>query len=422
MQSVIGNTLVRNLRSTEKPYEVRDMRLKGLLLRVQPSGVMSYYVEYGRGKRIAIGRAGVITPAQARERAKEVLADAYKGGDPMVARRETRAHTFRSFIDEVYGPWARSNLRTAEATMARLKRSFPDLQEVRLGDITPWQIEKWRMARRKSGVKPATVNRDLDDLKSSLGKAVIWDLLESNPITSVRRSKVDGNPAVRFLTEEEEAGLRAALDARESRRRDQRARANRWRADRRYRLQPDLGAQAYADRLKPLVLLSLNTGLRRGELFSLVWPDLDLDQAILTVQGTKAKSGRTRHVPLNAEALAVLEGWRQISAEDAADGLVFPGRNGKQLNNIRRSWAAVLESAGIERFRWHDLRHTFASRLVMRGVNLNTVRELLGHADYQMTLRYVHLAPEHRAAAVARLIDPSYQTTDASNGAAIAEA
>ena len=86
------------------------------------------------------------------------------------------------------------------------------------------------------------------------------------------------------------------------------------------------------------------------------------------------------------------------------DGLVFPGKNGKRFNNIRRSWAGVLDAAKISGFRLHDLRHTFASRLVMAGVDLNTVRELLGHSDYSMTLRYAHLAPEHKAAAVARLV------------------
>ena len=261
------------------------------------------------------------------------------------------------------------------------------------------------MARLKAGAKPTTVNRDLDDLKSSLAKATAWGLLDAHPIASVKRSKVDSSPTVRFLSKEEELQLRLALDAREERIRHERDAANAWRAERQYPRLPNLRKAAFADHLKPLVLLSLHTGLRRGELFSLKWQYVDLAQAILTVHGAEAKSGKTRHVPLNAEAFAVLKGWREQSGEPS--GLVFPGRAGGPLNNVRKSWMGALKAAGITRFRWHDLRHTFASRLVMAGVDLNTVRELLGHSDYQMTLRYSHLAPEHKAAAVARLVDAS---------------
>ena len=83
---------------------------------------------------------------------------------------------------------------------------------------------------------------------------------------------------------------------------------------------------------------------------------------------------------------------------------MFPGKNGAAFNNVRRSWDGVLKAAKITRFRWHDMRHDFASRLTMAGVDLNTVRELLGHSDYAMTQRYAHLAPEHKAAAVAKLV------------------
>ncbi len=402
MRAVITENLVRNLKPQAKPYEVRDPRLKGFLLRVQPTGVMTYYAEYGRGKRHRVGPADALAPSQAREEAKRVLAGVALGDDPAAAQREAKAHTLRSFLDEVYEPWAKANIRTPKNTLGRLRANFPDLQNKKLGEINAWVVEKWRTTRLKAGAKPTTVNRDLDDLRSALGKAVAWKLLDAHPLTEVKRSRTDDNAGVRFLDDEEEKRLRAALDAREERIRIERDRANAWRVERGYPTMPDLRQVAFADHLKPMVLISINAGVRRGELFGFEWCDVDLVRAMLTVRGQSAKSGRTRHIPLNAEALAVLQGWRAQRPEP--DGLVFPGRNGDRLDSVRKAWLAVLADARIKAFRWHDQRHHFASRLVMAGVDLNTVRELLGHASYQMTLRYAHLAPEHTAAAVAKLV------------------
>ena len=113
MQAIISAALVKSLRPAAKPFEVRDTRVKGFLLRVQPSGSMTYYAEYGRGKRIAIGRSDVIAPDRARDRARDILASAQFGEDPMEERRLAKAHTLGSFIDEVYEPWAEANLRTS---------------------------------------------------------------------------------------------------------------------------------------------------------------------------------------------------------------------------------------------------------------------------------------------------------------------
>jgi integrase len=402
MRAIISKLLIERLSPAPRPYEVRDTRLKGFLLRVQPSGTMTYYVEFARGQRIAIGRANTIKLDKARDKAKAVLAEAYQGNDPTAAIREAKAHTLGSFITEAYEPWAASNKKTAEATVARPKSSFSDLQEVKLGDLTAWQIERWRTQRFKKGAKATTINRDLDDLRSSLNKAVARGLFASNPVKAVRRSRVDGGASVRFLTAAEELHLRSALKTREERLRRARYSANQWRIARGYAVLPDFSTAPFVGRLRPMVLLSLNTGLRRGEVFSLTWGDVDFANANLTVQGSKAKSGRTRHIPLNEEAISTLRAWKPERARST--DLVFSGNGGTVLNNVRRAWLGVLRVAGIEKFRWHDLRHSFASNLVMAGVDLNTVRELLGHSDYKMTLRYAHLAPEHKAAAVAKLI------------------
>ena len=401
MQAVISNPLLKTIKPADKPYEVRDTKLKGLLLRVQPSGVMSYYVQYARGRRESLGRADAITPAQARENAKAVLGIVYSGRDPMATRRKEKSHTFTSFIDEVYKPWAEANLRSHKITVARLKGNFPDLQDKKLDDITPWLVEKWRSAKLKAGAQKTTLNRTLNDLKSSLAKAVEWGLIETHPIAGVKRIRVDTNPEARFLSGDEHKRLIKALDGRENKLRAERERANDWRRARDYPLLADLRTHAFADHLKPMVILSLNTGLRRGELFGLTWRSVHLKEKYITVRGTNTKNQRTRHIPLNAEALTCLTKWQEQAP--ASEGLVFPGKGGKKFDNVNSSWRRIVKDAQVQKFRWHDLRHTFASHLVMKGVDLNTVRELLGHSDLQMTLRYAHLSPDHKAAAVARL-------------------
>lgn len=400
MQAFIGAELLKRAKPAAKPFEIRDTRLKGFLLRVQPSGTLTFYCEYGRGKRYRIGRADAVKPDAARRKAKEILNAAYLGDDPMQDKRNAKAHTLETFVDEVYAPWTEATMRTAAETVRSLKKNFPDLQRKKLHEITPWLVEKWRSARLKANAQPATVNRALDNLRAAMARAVEWGFLAENPLAKVKRTKTDTAAPIRYLAEGEEAALLIALVDREKRIRAERASANAWRAERGYPLHPDLRSCTFADHLRPIVLLSLNTGMRRGELFSLDWQDVDLDRAVLTVRGLHAKSKKTRHLPLNAVALEALTRWR----EQSQSGLVFPSRTGERLTNVQKSWASVLSAAGITSFRWHDLRHHFASKLVMAGVDLNTVRELLGHSTITMTLRYAHLGPEHKAAAVARLV------------------
>lgn len=147
----------------------------------------------------------------------------------------------------------------------------------------------------------------------------------------------------------------------------------------------------------PAVLLSMNTGLRRGEVLALRWGSLDFKRQLLTVEGAGAKSRQTRHVPLNEEAMSVLKQWRE-----QVDGgqRVFQVKTG-----FKSAWLLLLDCAKITKFRWHDLRHHFASRLVQVGAPLNTVRDLLGHSSVAMSLRYAHLAPDQRREAVAKLAE-----------------
>ena len=141
--------------------------------------------------------------------------------------------------------------------------------------------------------------------------------------------------------------------------------------------------------------MSLNTGLRRGELTALEWSDIDFRANLLTVRAAAAKSGSMRRVNLNAEAVAVLRRWQR---QTGSAGRLFP------VYDFKTAWSTLLTEANIDGFRWHDLRHTFASRLAQANVSLNKIRELMGHADLKMTLRYAHLATEDLADAVLSLV------------------
>lgn len=404
MQATINNTLVKNLKVQDKQYDVRDSKLKGFLIRVNPSGKMSYVCEYKRGNRINIGSTEIFTPTQARDRAKEILGDAIKGINPSENKPDHNI-TLINFMEKHYQPWVEHHRKSSKKTLSRINQCFLSLLgNKKLQEITPLEIEQWRTQRLKSGRSTETVNRDIATFKAALSKAVEWGMLTVNPLGSLKLLKIDSRINVRFLSKDEEIRLRTAIDQREQKIREARATANQWRKERNYNLFDELNPHQFVDHLKPMVLLSLNTGMRQGELFSLTWQNVNFEQSNLTIVGNKAKSGKTRHLPLNTEAKSVLVNWRKQTPET---NFVFPSKDGNQLNNVRKSWLRLLKLADIINFRWHDMRHHFASKLVMAGVDLNTVRELLGHSNLLMTLRYAHLAPEHKAKAVEMLVELS---------------
>ena len=416
-KTTITQALIRKLPLKNAAYDVRDATVAGLVLRVRPSGSMTYLVRLtDKGRRHprtakavrywwTVGSAAVVTPEHARRLARKAVGQVAMGEDPRQARAEARAHAKRSvtlaqFLDRDYGPWVTANRKTGAMTLARLRSVFSDLLHTPLPDISPFTVERWRTAKLKTA-KPATINRDLVALKAALTKAVEWSQLATHPLTAVRRSKVDSHGTVRYLTTKEEARLLKALDARDETRRGARASANLWRIERGYDVFPRFGT--YSDVLSPLVRTALHTGLRFGELANLRWADVDLGrQALITVRGEGSKSGHTRHLPLHSGIREVIKNWQPESVD--AGGFVFPGRDGERLVDVKTAWAQVLRTAKIEKFRFHDLRHTFASKLVQGGADLNTVRDLLGHRDFAMTLRYSHLTPDNRQAAVALLV------------------
>ena len=412
MRAKLTIRVVKSVRPKARLYEIHDTEIRGFLLRVRPSGAKTYYLSYrneeGMRNRYKIGTHGNITATQARDRAAKLAGRVAHGEDIQAERKKARLEEERKevsswgmFLRKKYEPWANAHRKSGAATVKRLEACFDWLESYDLLQIDHRVIDNWRTEQTNAGKQKTTINRDVVTLKSALSKAVEWQIVDCHPLQGLKPMKAHACERVRYLSRKEEERLRKTLDKRELKLKESRASANSWRRQRGYPQLPELWRQPFADYLKPMVLLSLNTGLRRGEVFGLSWSRVDLDKAFLTVHWSTAKNNRTRHVPLNAEAVFVLKGWQE---QTGGKGLVFPARHGGEFTHIKRSWSKVLKDADIADFRWHDMRHHFASWLVMADVSLNVVRELLGHADIAMTLRYAHLSPGHKADAVARLV------------------
>jgi integrase len=415
--ATITTELIRQLRH-QAPAEVtdyRDPKLPGFVLRARPTGIHSWRVQLPNRRWLTIGRVDEVALSDARETAQTRRAQAALGHD-IPTRRPTSDVTLRTFLDDTYEAWMKSAYGKRTTQVVRIRSAFRDLLDLRLSELTTARIERWRVnrtfhhaahgataKRRSRDVKRSTINRDIKSLRAALNRATELGVLSSMPLGKIKFRAEDENAVIRYLSEDEEARLRAALVTRDNGRRGARESANRWRRERGYK--EWAVHETYTDYVAPLVLLAINTGLRRGELLQLRWRDLDLQRRILTVRGEGAKTRQTRHVPLNTEATLVMKAWRPTVFE--ADWCVFGGSaDATPLVTVKKAWRGLLAAAKVTSFRFHDLRHTFASKLVMSGVDLNTVRELLGHKSLAMTLRYAHLAPEHKAAAVEALVRP----------------
>lgn len=399
------------LEPAEKPYEVRDKELKGLLLRVQPSGVKSYVVTWGRGKRRTLGQHPVITAEGARTQALAALSESAQHGAPLAVIEANKPAsekpiTLGDFVRDHFTPWAKVNQKAWQATIDALEACFGHLYERDLRSLSHTEFDQFKIDRVADKIKKSTVNRDLSRIRKVFTYAVEREFLTAHPMVKVKQFKGGeaDNKRVRYLgqhDEGEEARLHKALAAREAERRASRERHNAWHAQRGSVGHPQWPDDGYTDHVMPIVLVALHTGMRRGELFSLEWSHINWRLKQVSVTWGNTKSSKTRHVPLNANAVDVLARWKK---QGNGAGLVFPSpKTGGKLDNVDSSWAEIVDTAKLVDFHFHDLRHDFASKLVMAGVNLYVVKELLGHAKIEMTMRYAHLAPDHLADAVAKL-------------------
>lgn len=220
--------------------------------------------------------------------------------------------------------------------------------------------------RRAGEVSAFTVSNELSVLRHMLRLAKRWGYVEQVPEIEMPK-KPEGR--LRYLEEDE---IRRLLDA------CQRSR------------NPYLSC---------IVTIAVNTGMRKGEILGLEWERVDLPSARIVLYRTK--NGKPRGVPINRAVYDVLIALEPDPAR--RQGLLFRKRDDRAWGQIRRAFETALTKAGIKGFRFHDLRHTAASHLVMRGASLKDVQEILGHSDLKMTQRYAHLSPAHLRAAVERL-------------------
>ncbi len=230
-----------------------------------------------------------------------------------------------------------------------------------LFDITSEMIEKYK-ARRLLSVEPATVNRELACLKHMYTKAIEWGYVKTSPTKGVKKLK-EPPGRLRYLKPDEVNALLTQC----------------------------------SEHLRPLVVTAVNTGMRRGELLNLKWPQVDLQNRKITVINTK--NNESRVIPVNK---TLYDELFSLSRKPKGE-YVFYSRYGRPFRDVREGFTAAVKRAGIENFRFHDLRHTFGSHLVMQGVGLRTVQQVMGHKDIKMTMRYSHLSPEYVQEAIERL-------------------
>ncbi len=318
--------------------------------------VAEYTDRHGRRRRKSLGRKGVLTKTMARRILQRIEQKIELGRWDMV---EPSVPTLREFSEE-YLEYQRNvrQKRSWRKDEAHLRRWNNVFGERKLSDITAKDIDDYKL-KRSAEVKAATVNRELEVLRHLFYLAARWKkCLGTNPVSEAGLIPVHSYKE-RILTVEEEEALLASS----------------------------------APHLKPIIITALNTGMRKGEILSLRWDDVDLENNVITVRQENSKSKKTRKVPVNSTLRRVLLRQR---LKTGGSEYVFLNPEGKPYlrhDSLKRSFEGACSRAGIKGLRFHDLRHTAATRMVEAGANIVAVSKILGHADLKTTMRYAH--PDH---------------------------
>ena len=281
--------------------------------------------------------------------------------------------TLAEFIWSVYLPWARLNKRRPinDELYCRTFEEF--FGKKTFAQISPLLIERFKKERRESLTihgkqrSPASVNRELEVLSRILSMAVDNGIIDSNPARKVKKLRLD-NMRKRYLTLEEERRLFAVLTGRRS-------------------------------HLKPVVILAIHTGMRRGELLGLRWQNVDFARGMIYV--TNTKTGHDREVPMNSLVQEILVELQRAGGEH--EFVFINPKTGINLSEVKRGFRSACREAGIHDLRFHDLRHTTGTRLADAGTDAFAIAEVLGHQSLQTTKRYTHATELRKRRAVEAL-------------------
>ncbi|MDR4495053.1 MAG: tyrosine-type recombinase/integrase [Nitrospirales bacterium] len=269
-------------------------------------------------------------------------------------------HLFEEYLKHV---GHQRGVQTKRYHVAHFKRI---LGNPPIHSLTVKALEDYRQTRRSEKVGPATINKELATIKHALTKAVAWKMVRKDIRQDLKDVQKEKEPPgrLRYLEDETEAH--------------------------------NILTYCYGG-FKALVVTALYTGMRRGEVLNLTWEQVDLKQGVIRL--THTKNGEARDLPINETVRSVLAGLRtRIDVP-----WVFHDEEGNKFPDTRKRFEWACKEAKVTDFHFHDLRHTFASWLVVRGTPIATVSELLGHKSLSMTMRYAHLSPAHKAEAVRSL-------------------
>jgi integrase len=372
----LSKKIVERIAAAEQDIVVWDETLPGFGVRVKPSGIRSYIVQYrnrsiGASKRLTIGRHGpLLTFDQAKKQARALLADAMRGEDPAEAREIARkapsvADLAADYLERHAIPKKRpKSVRDDRAMLGTI--ILPKLGTKKVSTIGRRDIEAIHVMMKE---RPYQANRVLSLLSKMFNLAVEWGWRPDNPAKGIERYQEHKRD--RWLSEDELRRLCLVLDGHPN------ARA----------------ANA--------VRLQLLTGARLGEVLASRKDDFDLKRGVWTKPSHQTKQKRTEHVPLSAQATALI--LSIIETSDAKSSFLFPGNKpGRPLRELKKFWSSVMRQTGITNYRRHDNRHTYASHLVSSGLSLEIVGQLLGHTSTTTTKRYAHLADDPLRAATER--------------------